>query len=97
VPAAAAVVAAIVSVVPLAELVGEKLPLTPDGNPDAEKPTALVKPLLGLTPIASVVLAPGASVMLLEAGASVKFAPAVMTSDSVVVTVVVLACDGLGI
>jgi hypothetical protein len=86
VPATAVAVAALVSVVPLAELFGEKLALTPDGNPDAEKLTALAKPLLGLTLIASVVFAPGASVTL--PADSVKFAPAVMTSDSVVLTVV---------
>ncbi len=87
-PAATAEVVAIESVVPLAELVGEKLPLAPDGNPDAEKLTALAKPLVGATLIASVVLAPGASVTVLDAGVSVKFAPAVMTSDSGAVTVV---------
>lgn len=75
-------------VVPVAELVGEKLPLAPDGNPDAEKLTALAKPLLGFRLIASVALAPGASVTLPEAGVSVKLAPALMTSDSVVVTLV---------
>lgn len=75
-----------VRVVPLAELFGEKLPLAPDGKPDAEKLTALENPLLGLTLIASVVPAPGESVTLLDAADSVKFAPAVMTSDSVAVT-----------
>lgn len=80
--------AAKLSVVPLVELVGEKLPLVPDGNPEAEKLTALVKPLLGLMLIASVALAPGARLTVLEPGVIVKFAPAVMMSDSVLVTVV---------
>ncbi len=73
---------------PLAELVGEKLPLAPDGNPDAEKVTALVKPLVGVTLIASVALAPGASVTPLDPADSEKFAAALMTSDSDAVTVV---------
>ncbi len=87
-PGATDELVAIESVVPLAELVGEKLTLAPDGNPDAEKLTAPVKPLLGLTLMASVALAPGARLTLPEAGVRVKLAPEVMTSDNFAVTVV---------
>ncbi len=80
--------AASVRVDEVAELEGEKLAVKPVGRPEAAKLTAELKPLAGLTVIASVPLDPCGTVRLVDAGARVKVAPAVMTSDTVAVALV---------
>lgn len=87
-PGVAVDAAASVRVVELAELEGEKLAVTPFGRFDAAKLTTDVKPFAGLTVTTSVPLDPRGTVRLVAAGARPKVAPAVMTSDTVVVAVV---------
>ena len=73
----------------LVALAGENVAAAPAGRPVAVKLTALAKPATGLMLIASVVAAPAVTGRLVEAGARVKVAPALMTSVRLVVTVVV--------
>ncbi len=77
-----------VSVEEEAELAGEKLAVTPVGRFEAAKLTADVKPFAGLTVMTSVLLDPCGTVTLVAAGDRLKVAPAVTTSDTVVVAVV---------
>jgi hypothetical protein len=72
-PPTVAVDAAVkVNVVPLVELVGAKLAVTPAGRPVAEKLTAPVKPLSAVTDTPSLPLWPCTSDTLLEVACSVK-------------------------
>jgi len=88
VPGFAVDAAVSVNVDDVAELVGEKLAVTPAGKFATEKLTAPLKPFKGLTVITSLPLDPCGTVTLVAAGDRLKVAPAEMTSETVVLAVV---------
>ena len=88
-PVAAVAAMAMLNVVPLVDVVGEKVAVAPAGRPLTEKLTLPVNPLSAVTLMASVAVWPWTALKLLVLELSVKGAGPVTTRDRLAVTDVV--------
>jgi hypothetical protein len=84
VPVVAVLLADNVNALVVVVLEGLKLAVTPEGNPEADKLTLLLKPLTGLTVMVLTALVPCTTVKLLGDADSEKLGGALMMSVTVV-------------